>query len=237
VALLELVDIHAFYGSIHALQGVSLHVDAGEIVGLIGSNGAGKSTTLRAISGMTPVQRGTITVDGVRIDRLPAYQISHHGICISPEGRRIFTRMTVLENLQLGAYIRNDRAGIAADIDRVFEFFPRLRERVSQAGGTLSGGEQQMLAIGRALMARPKVLLLDEPTMGLAPILVEEIFGKLRQLNEEGVTILLVEQNAHMALNLASRAYILQVGRIVMSGDTRELAKDENVRRVYLGET
>jgi branched-chain amino acid transport system ATP-binding protein len=236
MALLELVDVHAFYGTIHALQGVSLHVDAGEIVALIGSNGAGKSTTLRTISGMMPAERGTITLDGVRVDQLRAHEIGRHGICISPEGRRIFMRMTVLENLQLGAYIRNDRAGIAADIKRVFDFFPRLRERASQTGGTLSGGEQQMLAIGRAIMARPRVLLLDEPTMGLAPLLVLEIFGKLRELNEEGVTILLVEQNANMALNLASRAYILQAGRIVLAGSAKELAEDENVRRVYLGE-
>ena len=218
MALLDLVDIHAYYGTIHALQGVSLHVDAGEIVALIGSNGAGKSTTLRAISGMTPVERGSITVDGVRVDRLRAHEIGRHGICISPEGRRIFMRMTVLENLQLGAYIRNDRAGIAADMDRVFEFFPRLRERASQTGGTLSGGEQQMLAIGRAIMARPRVLPARRTDDGSRPSLVLEIFGKLQQLNEEGVTILLVEQNANMALKLASRAYILQAGRIVMTG-------------------
>jgi branched-chain amino acid transport system ATP-binding protein len=236
MALLELANVHAYYGAVHALKGISLSVDAGEIVGLIGSNGAGKSTTLRVISGMTPVRDGTIVLDGIRIDGMRSHQIVRQGISISPEGRRIFTRLTVAENLQIGAYVRQDRAGIAEDLERVYDLFPRLRERAGQSGATLSGGEQQMLAIGRALMARPRVLLLDEPTMGLAPMLVEEIFAKIRQLNEEGMTILLVEQNVHMALTLVSRAYIMQVGRIAMSGPASDLAKDESVRAVYFGE-
>ena len=234
--LLELDEVHAHYGAIHALQGVSLAVGDGEIVAIIGSNGAGKTTVLRCISGMMRITTGSIMLGSLRLDRLPAHEVIGHGVSISPEGRRILSRLTVLENLQLGAYRRNDHGEIGADIERMFDLFPRLRERRSQAGGTLSGGEQQMLAIARALMSQPRVLLLDEPTMGLAPILVEEIFGRLRELNAGGTTMLLVEQNAYMALKVADRAYILQAGCVVLSGTGQELERDETVRRVYLGE-
>jgi branched-chain amino acid transport system ATP-binding protein len=236
MALLELNDVHTYYGAIHALRGVTLHVDEGEIVTLIGSNGAGKSTTLRTISGLIRPREGTIQLGGARIDSHRAHEIVALGVCQSPEGRRVFPRMSVLENLEMGAFLRKDKGQIAADFERVFTLFPRLKERRSQRGGTLSGGEQQMLAIGRALMAAPKVLLLDEPSMGLSPILVEQIFDIIVSINQQGTTVLLVEQNALMALNIAKRGYILQTGEIVLTGDAAKLRDDPAVRKAYLGE-
>jgi branched-chain amino acid transport system ATP-binding protein len=228
-------DVHTYYGNIHALKGVSLTIQEGEIVTLIGANGAGKSTTLKTICGLVKPRQGTIVLDGREIHRLPAHEIVALGVSQAPEGRRIFSRLTVRENLEMGAYQRTDAAGIRQDMERVFALFPRLEERSRQLGGTLSGGEQQMLAIGRALMARPRVLLLDEPSMGLAPLLVEEIFRVIRQLNEEGTTILLVEQNALMALSVAHRGYVLETGRVVLAGSAAELREDPQVRRAYLG--
>jgi branched-chain amino acid transport system ATP-binding protein len=237
MALLELVDVHTYYGAIHALRGVSISVEEGEIVTLIGSNGAGKSTTLRTISGMLRPREGTITLAGKRIDQLRAHEIVELGVCQSPEGRRVFGRMTVQENLEMGAFSRRDApAKIAEDAARVYELFPRLKERISQKAGTLSGGEQQMLAIGRALMAAPKVLLLDEPSMGLAPILVEQIFDIIKTINASGTTVLLVEQNALMALAIANRGYILQTGEIVLTQDAASLRQNDAVRKAYLGE-
>jgi branched-chain amino acid transport system ATP-binding protein len=237
VALLELTDVHTYYGAIHALRGVSISVEEGEIVTLIGSNGAGKSTTLRTISGILKPREGTITLEGKRIDQLRPHQIVELGISQSPEGRRVFARMTVHENLHMGAFSRRDGAvKIAADADHVYSLFPRLKERSTQKAGTLSGGEQQMLAIGRALMSKPRVLLLDEPSMGLAPILVEQIFDILKTINSEGTTVLLVEQNALMALAIANRGYILQTGEIVLTEDAASLSKNEAVRKAYLGE-
>jgi branched-chain amino acid transport system ATP-binding protein len=237
MALLELVDVHTYYGAIHALRGVSISVEEGEIVTLIGSNGAGKSTTLRTISGMLRPREGTITLAGKRIDQLRAHEIVELGVCQSPEGRRVFGRMTVQENLVMGAFSRRDApAKIAEDAARVYELFPRLKERISQKAGTLSGGEQQMLAIGRALMAAPKVLLLDEPSMGLAPILVEQIFDIIKTINASGTTVLLVEQNALMALAIANRGYILQTGEIVLTQDAASLRQNDAVRKAYLGE-
>jgi branched-chain amino acid transport system ATP-binding protein len=236
VALLRVDDVHTFYGNIHALKGVSVHVDEGEIVTLIGSNGAGKSTLLKTISGLLRPRTGAVYLQDQRIDRVAPHQIVGMGVCQSPEGRRIFPRMTVRENLEMGAFSRRDVAAIETDLERAFTLFPRLRERVGQTAGTLSGGEQQMLAIGRALMARPKVLLLDEPSMGLAPILVETIFGVIREINQDGTTILLVEQNALMALSVASRGYVLQTGQIVLEDSARALAQNEVVRQAYLGE-
>jgi branched-chain amino acid transport system ATP-binding protein len=236
MALLELSDVHTYYGAIHALRGVTLHVDEGEIITLIGSNGAGKSTTLRTVSGLLRPRTGSITLEGQRIDGRRPHEIVARGVCQSPEGRRIFPRMSVSENLEMGAFLRRDRAAIAADFERVFSLFPRLKERRAQKGGTLSGGEQQMLAIGRALMAAPRVLLLDEPSMGLSPILVEQIFEIIRSINEQGTTVLLVEQNALMALNVAKRGYILQTGEIVLTGDAAKLRNDPAVRKAYLGE-
>jgi branched-chain amino acid transport system ATP-binding protein len=233
--LLRLTDVHTYYGHIHALQGISLDVFRGEIVTLLGANGAGKTTTLKTIHGLLNAREGRIEFDGHDITRMPAHDHVKVGIGQSPEGRRIFSRMTVLENLQMGGYSRRDRAGLDADYGRVFELFPRLAERRSQQAGTLSGGEQQMLAIGRALMTRPKLLLLDEPSMGLAPILVEQIFSIIGDINAQGTTILLVEQNALMALGVAQRGYVLQTGRIVRSGDARALLADEEVRKAYLG--
>jgi branched-chain amino acid transport system ATP-binding protein len=235
VALLELNDIHTYYGAIHALRGISMSVDAGEIVTLIGSNGAGKSTTLRTISGLLRPRQGTINLADRRLDGLRPHQIVELGVCQSPEGRRVFSRMTVHENLEMGAFSRNDKPKIAADFARVYELFPRLKERMSQRAGTLSGGEQQMLAIGRALMADPKLLLLDEPSMGLAPILVEQIFEIIKTINAQGTTVLLVEQNAAMALGIANRGYILQTGEIVLSDEASKLATNPEVRRAYLG--
>lgn len=232
--VLELVDVHSFYGQIHALKGISLEVREGEIVTLIGSNGAGKSTTLRTISGLLAPRNGSIKLRGEEIAGVPAHRVAGMGVAQSPEGRRIFPRMSVLENLQMGAFVHG-RVD-SADLDRVFELFPRLKERTSQNAGTMSGGEQQMLAIGRALMAKPTVLLLDEPSMGLSPILVEQIFSIVKDINQQGTTVLLVEQNALMALAIANRGYVLQTGQIVLSDDANRLLVNETVRKAYLGE-
>jgi branched-chain amino acid transport system ATP-binding protein len=237
MALLELHNVHTYYGNIHALKGISVTVDKGEVVTLIGSNGAGKTTTLKTISGVLRPKEGTITLEGRRIDRVPPHDIVAIGICQSPEGRRIFPRLTTLENLEMGAFHRSDKTGIQQDIERVFGLFPRLRERRAQKGGTLSGGEQQMLAIGRALMSRPSVLLLDEPSMGLSPVLVEAIFNIIQDIHGQGITILLVEQNALMALLVASRGYVLQSGRIVLHDSAENLNENEMVRKAYLGES
>jgi len=234
--LLELHDIHAYYGNIRALKGVSLSVARGEIVTLIGSNGAGKTTTLRTVLGTVRPLRGTVSFAGQRIDRVPTHRIARLGIAQSPEGRRIFAPMTVLENLELGAFSRVDREAIPRDLERVLTLFPRLRDRLQQKGGTLSGGEQQMLAMGRALMARPDMLLLDEPSMGLSPILVETIFEIIRDINRLGTTILLVEQNARMALRVANRGYVIQTGRIVLQDTASALLHSDVVRKAYLGE-
>ena len=236
MALLEVDSIETYYGNIRALKGVSLTVNKGEIVTLIGSNGAGKTTTLRTISGMLRPRRGQVRLEGKRIDTLPADQMVRLGLAHSPEGRRIFRRMTVQENLEMGAFARNDRAGIAEDLERVLNLFPRLKERLAQQGGTLSGGEQQMLAMGRALMSKPQILLLDEPSMGLAPILVETIFGIVKDLNAAGNTILLVEQNALLALQIAHRGYVIETGQIVLEDTGANLLKSERVRKAYLGE-
>jgi branched-chain amino acid transport system ATP-binding protein len=234
--ILELRDVHTYYGTIHALKGVSLEVREGEIVTLIGSNGAGKSTTLRSINGLNHPSEGTITFQGKDITNAPAHEVVKMGISQSPEGRRLFSRMTVLENLEMGAYQREDRAAIGEDLDRVYALFPRLAERKSQKAGTLSGGEQQMVAMGRALMARPKLLLLDEPSMGLAPIFVERIFEIVREINEQGTPILLVEQNALMALEIASRGYVLETGHVALADEASSLRENEQVRKTYLGE-
>jgi branched-chain amino acid transport system ATP-binding protein len=236
VALLEVENIHSYYGNIQALRGVSLTVEEGEIVTLIGSNGAGKTTTLRSIHGMLHPRKGRILFEGEEIQGRPAHDMIGRGIAQSPEGRKIFSRMTVLENLEMGAYHRNDNAAIRQDMDRVFELFPRLKERVKQEAGTMSGGEQQMLAIGRALMSRPKLVLLDEPSMGLAPVLVERIFQVIREINEQGTTILLVEQNANVALEIASRGYVLETGAVVNAAPSEKLRQDPKVREAYLGE-
>ena len=233
--VLALNDVHTYYGNIHALKGISLTVNAGEIVTLIGSNGAGKSTTLRTISGILKPRSGEIAFNGQRIDQRPAHEIVQLGLLQSPEGRRIFPRLTVLENLEMGAFTRTDHAEVKTDLERVYTLFPRLRERITQKGGTLSGGEQQMLAIGRALMGRPKVLLLDEPSMGLAPVLVEQIFQIITDINTQGTTILLVEQNALMALAVAHRGYVLQTGQIVLSDTAVALQQNETVQKAYLG--
>jgi branched-chain amino acid transport system ATP-binding protein len=235
MALLELQDIHTYYGNIHALRGVSLQVNQGEIVTLIGSNGAGKSTTLRTISGLMSPRRGQVLFNGKRLDTVAPHDIVKQGVSQSPEGRRIFPRLTVLENLEMGAYTRNNGGEFQADLDRVFELFPRLKERVWQKGGTLSGGEQQMLAMGRALMSRPKVLLLDEPSMGLAPILVDQIFSIVQDINRQGTTILLVEQNALKALAVAHTGYVLQSGQIVLHDTAANLQRNETVQKAYLG--
>jgi branched-chain amino acid transport system ATP-binding protein len=235
VAALELRNVHSFYGHIHAVKGITLKVKPGEIVTLIGANGAGKTTTLRTISGIIQPRVGEVLLNGVRIDRVPAHRIVEMGVCQSPEGRRIFSRMTVQENLEMGAFARRDTAGIRADLERTLELFPRLRERLKQRGGTLSGGEQQMLAMGRALMSKPKILLLDEPSMGLAPILVETIFNTIVEINRQGVAVLLVEQNALMALNVAHRGYVLETGQIVLEDDARALQRNEQVQKAYLG--
>ena len=235
MATLDVQDVHTFYGNIHALQGVSVAVRDGEIVTLIGANGAGKSTTLRTISGLLQPREGQVMLDGRRMNGVPPHVIVEQGVVQVPEGRRIFSRMTVRENLEMGAFSRKDRGGVAADLDRVFELFPRLKERVKQKGGTLSGGEQQMLAMGRALMARPKILLLDEPSMGLAPILVETIFQTIVEINRQGVTVLLVEQNALMALQVAHRGYVLETGTIVLEDTAERLRENESVQQAYLG--
>jgi branched-chain amino acid transport system ATP-binding protein len=235
MALLEVSDIRARYGAIEALKGVSLTVEEGEVVTLIGSNGAGKSTTLRSISGLTPASAGSVTFDGEDITRVPAHEIVVRGIALSPEGRHCFPRMTVRENLELGAHRRTKGPEIGEDLDRVFSLFPRLQERERQKAGTMSGGEQQMLAIGRALMARPKLLMLDEPSMGIAPILVARIYETIGEINKSGVAILLVEQNANYALDISSRGYVLETGRVVLLGESAKLRDDPEVQKAYLG--
>jgi len=232
--MLELNDVNSYYGNIQALKGITLSVDQGEIVCLIGSNGAGKSTTLKTISGLVHPRTGTVTLEGKVISGMPAHEVAGLGVAQSPEGRRIFPRMTVLENLEMGAFTRP--APDPADLDRVFELFPRLKERINQKAGTMSGGEQQMLAMGRALMARPKVLLLDEPSMGLAPMLVDVIFGIIKDINAQGTTVLLVEQNALQALSIANRGYVIQTGKLVLADDAKSLLKNDMVRKAYLGE-
>ncbi len=233
--MLELRDVHTYYGNIHALKGISFTVDDGEVVTLIGANGAGKSTTLRTIQGLNRPRSGSVILNGIELEKLPTDKIVEQGVSQAPEGRQIFPRMTVLENLEMGAYQRSDKDGIQKDLNRVFELFPRLKERIRQAGGTLSGGEQQMLAMARAMMARPKVLMLDEPSMGLAPILVEQIFEIIKEINAQGSTILLVEQNAMMALSVANRGYVLETGNIVLAGTAEELKNNKQVQDTYLG--
>ncbi|MFZ0449967.1 MAG: ABC transporter ATP-binding protein [Desulfatiglandaceae bacterium] len=233
--MLEVKDIHTYYGNIHALKGISLIVERGEIVTLIGANGAGKTTTLRSISGLQKPREGDIFLDGEDIAKFKPHEIVYKGVSMVPEGRGIFARLTVSENLDLGAYSRTERSKIEEDLERVYGIFPRLKERQKQVAGTLSGGEQQMLAIGRALMAHPRLLLMDEPSMGLAPILVESIFATIQQINEEGTTILLVEQNALMALSVAHRGYVLQTGKIVLNDTAENLKRNEIVQKAYLG--
>ena len=233
--LLEVNNLNVYYGAIHALQGISFNVDEGEIVTLIGANGAGKSTTLRTISGLLRPRQGHVTYKGTDITLMPAEQIVRQGISHVPEGRKIFAPLTVRENLEMGAYSREDKNEISATMERVFKHFPRLRERINQLGGTLSGGEQQMLATGRGLMSRPSLLLMDEPSMGLSPILVEEIFKIIKEINDEGTTILLVEQNALMALSVSNRAYVLETGRVVLSGNAKDVSENPQVKAAYLG--
>ena len=234
--MLELKNVHTYYGNIHALKGISLKVEQGEVVTLIGSNGAGKTTTLRTIQGLLRPREGQILLEGEELQKIPPHEIVQRGISQSPEGRLIFSKMTVKENLEMGAYQRKDKDGISRDLEHVFHLFPRLKERLNQRGGTLSGGEQQMLSMGRALMARPRVMLLDEPSMGLAPILVDQIFDIIKTLNSEGTTILLVEQNARIALSIAHRGYVLETGEIVLSGPGKELLSSPEVKAAYLGE-
>jgi branched-chain amino acid transport system ATP-binding protein len=235
MALLEVNEIHTFYGNIEALKGISVTVDEGECVTLIGSNGAGKSTTLRSISGLTPPREGSIKFEGTEIGEVPPQEIVSMGISQSPEGRHVFPRMTVRENLDLGAYLRKDRSDIDKDVERVYSLFPRLKEREKQKGGTMSGGEQQMLAIGRALMANPKLLLLDEPSMGIAPILVERIYETIAEINRQGTTILLVEQNANYALEVSKRGYVLETGAVALEDKSSELRTNPEVQKAYLG--
>ncbi len=235
MSMLEVNNVHTYYGHIHALKGITLHVDEGEIVTLIGSNGAGKTTTLRTISGLLRPREGNVIFEGDDITKVPPHQLIYRGLAMVPEGRGIFARLTVLENLNMGAFSRTDKDGIKDDLEKVYELFPRLKERRSQVAGTLSGGEQQMLAIGRALMSRPRMLLLDEPSMGLAPILVESIFETIVDINQKGTTVLLVEQNATMALAIAHRGYVLQTGEIVLSDNAKSLAENEMVQKAYLG--
>ena len=234
--MLKISDLHTYYGSVHALKGISMEVERGQIVTLVGSNGAGKSSTLNTIAGLVRPQRGSILLDGAEISRLPDYKIVEHGISLSPEGREVFPSFSVYENLRMGAYTRKSRTEIAETLDEVYTLFPRLKERSKQAAGTLSGGEQQMLAIGRAMMSKPEVLLLDEPSLGLAPILVQEIFALVQKINRRGATILLVEQNANMALKIADYAYVLETGRIILEGSAAMLREDERVRKAYLGQ-
>jgi branched-chain amino acid transport system ATP-binding protein len=233
--LLRLDAVHTYYGQIHALQGVSIDVNRGEIVTLIGANGAGKTTTLKTISGLLHPRKGTVIFDGRNVSKTAAHELVESGIGHAPEGRRIFSRLTFLENLQMGGFTRKP-AEISEDVEKVMTLFPRLRERTHQQGGTLSGGEQQMLAIGRAMMSRPRVLLLDEPSLGLAPILIQQVFETIAEINQQGTTVLLVEQNALQALNVAHRGYVLQTGRVVLSGTGAELRENETVRKAYLGE-
>jgi branched-chain amino acid transport system ATP-binding protein len=237
MAILEVHDLHSYYGNIHALKGVSLTVEKAEIVTLIGANGAGKSTTLKTITGLVRPRQGSVVFEGEDLAQYKAHQIVYKGVAMVPEGRGIFARLTVGENLDMGAYHRRDKVGIAEDLERVYTLFPRLKERQSQVGGTLSGGEQQMLATGRALMAHPRLLLMDEPSMGLAPILVEGIFETIERINKEGTTILLVEQNAQMALQVAHRGYVLQTGQVVLTDTAQALRQNETVRHAYLGIT
>ena len=232
--LLKVNNLHVYYGAIHAIKGISLEVNEGEIVTLIGANGAGKSTTLNTIAGLLKPRQGSIAFAGMPVDGTSASKMVYKGLSLCPEGRRIFQQMTVKENLEMGAFSRPNEE-IAASIDRVYSFFPRLKEREKQIAGTLSGGEQQMLAMGRALMSKPRLMMLDEPSMGLAPILVEQIFDIIRDMNAAGTTILLVEQNAQMALSVANRAYVMETGRITMEGDADDLMHDDNVRKAYLG--
>lgn len=233
--MLVLENVNVYYGAIHALKGISMEVNEGEIVTLIGSNGAGKSTSLKTISGLLRPKEGTIKFNGADLTQIQPQAIVSQGISQVPEGRHVFTNMTVLENLELGAYLRKDKAELKKDIEKVYTLFPRLKERKGQLSGTLSGGEQQMLAMGRALMSHPKLLLLDEPSMGLAPILVKQIFSIIQEINKSGTTVLLVEQNAHMALSIADRAYVLETGKIVLSGKADELASSKEVQKAYLG--
>ncbi len=233
--MLEVHDLHTYYGNIHALKGISLTVDEGEIVTLIGANGAGKTTTLRTICGLLTPRQGKVVLEDEDLAAYKAHEVVYKGVSMVPEGRGVFSKLTVAENLDLGAYHRNDRDGIAGDLERVFTLFPRLKERRSQVSGTLSGGEQQMLATARALMARPRLMLMDEPSMGLAPVLVEDVFEKILEINREGTTILLVEQNAHMALQIAARGYVLQTGEIVLSDTADGLRQDPTVQKAYLG--
>ncbi len=235
MTFLEVDDIQTFYGNIQALKSISITVERGECVTLIGSNGAGKSTTLRSISGLTPPRHGSIKLDGREISQLPPQEIVRLGICQSPEGRKCFQRMTVRENLELGAFLRRDHDGIREDLDRVFDLFPRLKEREAQKAGTMSGGEQQMLAIGRALMGKPQVLLLDEPSMGIAPILVERIYETIAEINQQGMTILLVEQNANFALEVSKRGYVLETGSVAMTDESTKLRTNPEVQKAYLG--
>ena len=233
--MLEVKQIDLFYGAIQVLRDISFQVHPGEIVSLIGANGAGKSSILNAISGVHPIASGEILFKGQSIKKQPPFRLVARGLAQVPEGRRVFSRMSVKENLEMGAFTRKDRASLNEDIHRIFEHFPRLRERQKQLAGTLSGGEQQMLAMGRAMMSRPKLLMMDEPSMGLSPLLVQEIFDIIKEINQEGTTVLLVEQNAQMALSLAHRAYVLETGRVIKSGPGRELLQDEDVRKAYLG--
>ena len=233
--MLKIDQLNVYYGAIHALRDISLEVGEGEIVTLIGANGAGKTSTLRAISGLVPIASGTITFEDKVLNNYPAFKMPYLGISHVPEGRRIFANMSVAENLELGAYSRKDKAGIKKDYDAVFGRFPRLKERLHQRAGTLSGGEQQMLAMGRALMSRPRILLMDEPSMGLAPIVVQDIFSIIREINKTGTTVLLVEQNARMALSIANRAYVIETGTIVLQGKASDLIDDESVKKAYLG--
>jgi branched-chain amino acid transport system ATP-binding protein len=235
MALLEVKDVHTFYGNIEALKGVSIEVEEGECVTLIGSNGAGKSTTLRSISGLTPPRQGSIRFQDREITETPPQEIVSMGVALAPEGRHVFPRMSVFENLMLGAYLRRDDSGINDDLDRVYSLFPRLKERERQKGGTMSGGEQQMLAIGRALMAQPTLLLLDEPSMGIAPILVERIYETIAEINKQGTTILLVEQNANFALDVSKRAYVLETGAVTISDESAALRENPEVQKAYLG--
>ena len=234
--MLKIDGLNVNYGAIHALHDISINVKEGEIVTLIGANGAGKTSILRAISGLIPIKSGSVMYEDKAIHNIPAYKLAKLGIAHVPEGRRIFANMSVMENLELGAYIRNDKSNIAKDYEMVFDKFPRLKERIKQMAGTLSGGEQQMLAMGRALMVRPRILLLDEPSMGLAPLVVRNIFSIIQEINKSGTTILLVEQNAHMALSIANKAYVLETGKIVLEGNAKELLSNDSVRSAYLGE-
>lgn len=234
--MLEIKDLHTYYGSIHALKGISMDIGQGEIVSLIGSNGAGKSTTLKAISGLVPAKQGSVSFLGEELTGVASEKIVGKGVIHVPEGRRIFVKLNVQENLMMGAYLRRDKGEIQSDLEFVYQVFPRLKERARQMGGTLSGGEQQMLAIGRAIMAKPRLLMLDEPSMGLAPLVVEEIFDCVVQLNRKGLTVLLVEQNANIALSVSDRGYVIETGEITISGTGKELLQDERVRKAYLGE-